>query len=188
MKRTIFSFSLILTLVCGSFATSFAGYAIHLKNGRTLTASKVWEENATVYFNWEGGAASFPRESVASIERVKDSGPTRPSAAKADEKLAVRGPQSPAPAPQTKNPDPNSSSDIKGPEKEMPEAEAIEQKKAAYTEKFNEAHKRYLEACSTRDEEGKKKAWGEITYFSGQVNDLKEALKKKGVSKKEEQP
>jgi hypothetical protein len=57
--------------------------------------------------------------------------------------------------------------------------EYYRKQKAYYMERFDRAYRRYLEASSRRDAEGKKKAWEEFNRFGGQVIALETELKKK---------
>jgi hypothetical protein len=189
MKKLLTPF-LIMIVICSFSASSFAGFAIQLKNGRILTTPKVWEENGTMNFYWEGGIVSFPKESIVSINEVKDTPSMKNSAAKqANIKINDPGMEAPTPfLPQDRKPEQQKSvKEVAAPEKEKLEGEAFLKEKAIYTEKFEEAHKRYLDACSRRDEEGKKKAWQELTNYAGQVADIKEELKKREAMKKDQE-
>ncbi len=57
--------------------------------------------------------------------------------------------------------------------------EQYKKQKAYYTEQFEQAYQRYLEATSRRDEEGKKKAWEEFNNFGGKVVSMEAELRKK---------
>jgi hypothetical protein len=182
MKKPLIPF-LVTILICFFYSPLFAEFAIQLKNGGILTASKVWEENGTINFLWQGGMASFPKESIASIQEVKESPPKRIFATpKADNKMN----EPVSPVPQNKKLEQQSVIEIVAPDQEKANVEAFQKEKAIYAEKFEEAHKRYLEACSQRDEEAKKKAWEEFTRFAGQVSQITEELEKR-ESKKNDQ-
>jgi hypothetical protein len=53
--------------------------------------------------------------------------------------------------------------------------------KAHYTEQYEQALQRYLDASSRKDVEGKRKAWEEFNLFGGQVITLETELKKKNI-------
>jgi hypothetical protein len=65
-----------------------------------------------------------------------------------------------------------------GPEKGKIDAGYYKKQKAFFTEKYEQAYERYLEASSQRDREAKKKAWEEFNRYGGQVSSLEEELRK----------
>ena len=66
-----------------------------------------------------------------------------------------------------------------GAEKDKIDEGYYKKQKAQVTEKFEQAHERYLVASSRRDREAKKKAWEEFNQYASQFSALEEELKKK---------
>lgn len=69
--------------------------------------------------------------------------------------------------------------DVKGIDKKEMNIEQYKKQKAYFTEQFEQAYERYLEATSRRDEEGKKKAWEEFNNYGGKVVSMEAELMKK---------
>lgn len=169
-----------LTAIIFAFSLSSAGgaeYEIKLKNGRVLPVSNFWDEKGVVKFYWQNGIVGLPKKDIFSIKvRKHDAAdkiqyvskpalsPKEPSETKVSSE-----PQEPA-------------QDQKAPDlvapKEKASIELYEKQKALYTEEYEKAHQRYLEATSRHDAEAKKKAWEEINHFARQVSIVDEELKK----------
>lgn len=165
MKK-IFGFVIAMVFLLSLSSFALAGFAIQLKNGRILPTSKFWEENEVIKFYWDSGVASIPKEFIRSIGFIKE--------------IPVMTP------PKQKEPVPEPKADL-GKEKKTAELNAEKEKidvgyykkqRAFFTEKYEQAYERYLEASSRKDREAKKKAWEEFNRYGGQVNSLEEELKK----------
>jgi hypothetical protein len=57
--------------------------------------------------------------------------------------------------------------------------EHYKKQKAYYTQQYEEAYQRYLDATSRRDLEAKKKAWVEFNKYGGEVVKMESDLRKK---------
>lgn len=57
--------------------------------------------------------------------------------------------------------------------------EQYKKQKAYYTEQFEQAYQRYMDATSRKDEEGKKKAWEEFNNYGGKVVSMEAEVMKK---------
>jgi hypothetical protein len=166
MKK-IFGFVIAMVFLLGLSSVAMAGFAIQLKNGRILPTPAFWEEKGFIKFYWENGVATIPKEVIRSIGFIKDvpvvkaPGPkesiTKPAAILPKEKETAK-PEA---------------------EKDKIDDGYYKKQKAQITEKFEQAHERYLEASSRRDREAKKKAWEEFNQYASQVSALEEELKKK---------
>ena len=184
MKKISVVMVALVTLSLSSYA--FAGYVIKFKNGRTLETAKCWEEKNEVKFQWQGGIASIPKVNVLSIIQVEEKFPDRTpreeqkSSAEEPRQASLEAPKvasqpgmskaEPAP-PVEKSDSPKKIKEI--------DVEYYKKQKAHYTEQYEQALQRYLEASSRRDVEEKKKAWEEFNRFGGQVITLETELKKK---------
>lgn len=166
MKK-IFGFVIAVVFLLGLSSAALAGFAIQLKNGRILPTSEFWEEKEVIKFYWDSGVASIPKEFIHSIGLIKE--------------IPVMTP----PNPKESVPEPKA---VVGKEKNTAELNAEKEKidvgyykkqRAFFTEKYEQAYERYLEASSRRDREAKKKAWEEFNRYGGQVSALEEELKKK---------
>ena len=181
MERITASVAVILSLILPSPA--LADYVIKLKNGRTVETDKVWEEKAEVKFHWQDGVASLPKKNIVSIVKVDEKLPNR--AAKAKEPAPPAPPaksgegtgrnlkETPAPAKEF-------SPDDSAPKEITPkEVENYKKEKAYYTERFEQAHKRYLEASAARDKEAKQRAREEYNQCAGKVFALESEVAKR---------
>jgi hypothetical protein len=175
MKKIIF-----LTAIIFAFGLSSAGgaeYEIKLKNGRVLPVSNFWDEKGVVKFYWQNGIVGLPKKDIFSIKVRKNDAadkiqyvsepalsPKQPSETKVSSEAQE-------PAQDKKTPD------LVAP-KERVRIELYEKQKALYTEEYEKANERYLQATSRHDAEAKKKAWEEINHFARQVSIVDEELKK----------
>ena len=172
MKK--FSFGLTILLALGLSSAAFGDYVIKLKNGRTVETAKYWEEKNEVKFQWQGGVASLPKKNILSIKWVEEKFSDR--AARQDQTPAEPKPvavETPPPAPKkTETPAPVQASN------EINE-DNYKKQKAYYTQQYEEAYQRYLDATSRRDPEAKKKAWDEFNKYGGEVVKMESDLRKK---------
>jgi hypothetical protein len=166
MKK-LFCFMTAVAFLFGLSSSALAGYAIKLKNGRILMTTSFWEDNGVIKFYWETGIAMIPKEIIRSIGFVKEVPATTPP--KPKDPVAE-----PAPIPGKEERTP-----VAGAQKDKIDNEYYKKQKAEFTEKFEQAHERYLEASSRGDGEAKKKAWEEFNQHARQVSALEEELKKK---------
>jgi hypothetical protein len=155
-----------VAFLLGLTSAAMAGYRIELKNGRILPTAEFWEEKGIIKFYWESGIASIPKELIRSIGLIKDVPVMKAPALKE----SITEPK-PAPPQEKKTEEP-------GPGKEKIDAGYYKKQRAFFTEKYEQAYERYLEASSRHDREGKKKAWEEFNRYGGQVSALEEELKK----------
>jgi len=155
-----------VAFLLGLTSVPMAGYTIELKNGRILPTPEFWEEKGIIKFYWESGIASIPKELIRSIGLIKDVPVVKAPALKEP----ITEPK-PTPAQEKKIEEP-------GPEKEKIDVGYYKKQRAFFTEKYEQAYERYLEASSRRDREAKKKAWEEFNRYGGQVSSLEEELKK----------
>ena len=166
MKKT-FCFVIAVAFLLGLSSAARAGFAIQLKNGRILPTPEFWEEKEVIKFYWESGIASIPKEVIRSIGFIKE--------------VPVMTP----PNPKEPVPEPKAIVDIEkksaepGAGKEKIDAGYYKKQRAFFTEKYEQAYERYLEASSRHDREAKKRAWEEFNRYGGQVSALEEELKKK---------
>ena len=166
MKK-LFGFVIAIVFLLGLSTAALAGFLIQLKNGRILPTSEFWEEKEMIKFYWESGVASIPKEvirSIGVIEEVPVMTPPNPKEPVPEPKAVV--------GKEEKTAEPNV-------ETEKIDPGYYKKQRAFFTEKFEQAHERYLEASSQRDREAKKKAWEEFTQYAGKVSALEEELKKK---------
>ncbi len=176
MKKLFLGAVILMAIFLVSSIAS-ADYVIKLKNGRAVETASYWEEKDELKFQWQGGVASLPKKTVVSIVKVEEKFPDR-----------VHKEEEPTPAVRETAPETTNEAK-KGAEGKTPSARESKEKeidpayykkqKAHYTELFEQAYQRYLDATSRRDEEGKKKAWEEFNRFGGQVVSLEAELKKK---------
>jgi hypothetical protein len=175
MKKITIGAAMLVTFFLAS-ASASADYVIQLKNGRTVETASYWEERDELKFQWQGGVASLPRRDVVTIVKVeekfdrvqkeKEPSPViRETAPDASDEPKKRTEAKTTAVRQTK-------------EKEIDPA-YYKKQKAHYTELFEQAYQRYLDAASRKDKEGKEKAWEEFNRFGGQVVSLEAELKKK---------
>ncbi len=168
------SFALTILLILGFSSAAFGDYVIKLKNGRTVETAKYWEENNEVKFRWQGGVASFPKKNVLSIKWVEEKFSER--AVKQDQAPAppkTVAVESPPPAPKkVETPAPVEA-------KEEINVAVYKKQKAYYTQQFEDAYQRYLDAASRRDPEAKQKAWDEFNQYGGDVVKMETELRKK---------
>jgi hypothetical protein len=176
MKR-IFCF----TAIVFAFGLSSAGgaeYEIKLKNGRILPVSNFWEEKGVVKFYWQDGIVGLPKKNIFSIKVRKHDAPDKIQYVNEP----TLSPEQPSEAPvSAKVQEP--AQDKKAPDlvapKEKVRIEPYEKQKALYTEEYEKANERYLQATSRHDAEAKKKAWEEMNNFARQVSIVDEELKKR---------
>ncbi len=146
-----------------------------------METGRFWEDKDEIKFQWPGGVVSLPKKDLLAITEVEKKSPGR--SADGEEPALIRKPEtgSVAPPPELKPtgkaPSGKEPSSFDG----FPEgsAEYYRRQKAYYLEQFESAYRRYLEASSRRDREGKKKAWEEFNQFGGRVITLEAELKKK---------
>jgi hypothetical protein len=178
MKTIIYGGAILLIFLMSPRA--FADYVIKLKNGGEIETQKCWEEKGEIKFHWQGGVGSRPRGNVAAIEKVEEKFRDRTYKEYKEEKEAT-----PAVRKAPKEPEKETSKEeAEGPsakEEGFKESdiESYKKQKAHYTELYEQAYQRYLDATSRHDEEGKKKAWEEFNRFGGQVITLETELKEK---------
>jgi hypothetical protein len=177
MKKTIYGVAILIIFLMSPCA--FADYVIKLKNGGKIETQKCWEEKGEIKFQWQGGVGSLSKANIAAIEKVKEKFPDRTYKEYKEEK-------EPAPAVREAPPGPKkeTSKGGEGPlakEEGFKESdiESYKKQKAQYTELYEQAYQRYLDATSRHDEEGKQKAWEEFNRFGGQVIALETELKQK---------
>jgi hypothetical protein len=147
------------------------------RNGRVLPVSNFWEEKGIVKFYWQNGIVGLPKKNISSIKLKKTDGPDKiqyisnppPTADQPIEVPVSAGTQEPVQG--KRAPEPAVS-------KAKVSVELYEKQKALYTEEYEKANERYLQATSRHDREGKKKAWEEMNNFAGQVSVVDEELKK----------
>ncbi len=170
MKKSGMTLAMILIFLAVN-SPAFAGYIIKLKNGRNLETSSYWEEKGEIKFQWQGGVASFPKKNVFSIVKVKEKFTERspkvketlPGPAAVPQKLPEILKKSDVPSPKEVEAAP-------APQEITPkEMEQYKRQKAYYTEQFEQAFQRYMEATSRRDLEAKKQAREEYNEFAGKV-------------------
>ena len=166
MKK-LFYFMTAVAFLFGLSSAALAGYAIKLKNGRILATPSFWEDKGVIKFYWETGIATIPKEVIRSIGIIIDV----PAMTAPDPKGSIAEPV-PTPTKEEKTP-------VAGVQKDKIDDEYYKKQKAQFTEKFEQAHERYLEASSRRDGVAKKKAWEEFIQQASQVSALEEELKKK---------
>ncbi len=173
MKKWIYGIGIISTFIFGSAA--YADYVIKLKNGRNVEVEKYWEEKDAIKFQYQGGVASLPKKNILSIVKVEE---------KFSERTYKQKEPSPTPREIPEEPKKTEVKEIEKPAALAETSKAIDveyykKQKAHYTEQFEQAHQRYLEATSRRDEEAKKKAWEEFNNFGGKVVSMEAELMKK---------
>ncbi len=194
MKKAVAGAAILSFLLTSS---AFADYVIKLKNGRTVETASYWEEDGQVKFQWQGGTASFPKKNIASILKVKEKISGSEGKEKAGSDRAVPGKKDPGKAA------PENAAVAEKAEKKEETKEALRQEKesipqaagsqeitpkeienykkqkAYYSEQYEEAFQRYMEATSRKDVEGKKKAWEEFNRHGGKVISLEDELRKR---------
>jgi hypothetical protein len=169
-----FFLGLTILLALGLNSTAFGDYVIKLKNGRTVETASYRQEKNEVKFRWEDGVASLPKGNILSITWVEGKSPNR----------AVRQNQMPAEpkggAVETSPPTPKKV-ETPAPVQTVNEitVEHYKKQKGYYTQQFEEAYRRYLDATSRRDLEAKKKAWVEFNKYGGEVVKMESDLRKK---------
>ena len=181
MKKLFYTAVIALTFFLSS--TAFADYVIKLKNGRSVETERYWEEKDAIKFQYQGGVASLLKKNILSIVKVEGKIAERSSKPKEQPPvLEIPVETKKAPAPEMVKSTPAEASreaEVKENDKKEIDPESYKKQKAYYTEQFEQAYQRYLEATSRRDEEGKKKAWEEFNNFGGRVVSMEEELKKK---------
>ena len=164
---------------------SFAEYVIKLKNGRCLPTSNYWEEQGQVKFYWGSGVASVPKKDILAVVNVqekpqewvppvKEKAATAQEAAPTQEAISVKE-TTPSKATGDKK---VGATETVAPQGKL-DIPAYKKQKALYTEQYEKAYQRYLDASAHRDPEAKKKAWHEFNDFGGKVIALEEEVKKK---------
>jgi len=166
MKK-IFGLVIAMVFLLGLSSAAPAGFAIQLKNGRILSTSEFWEEKEVIKFYWDSGVASIPKELIRSIGFIKETPVMTPP------NLIEPVPEPKAVVGKEKN------TEEANAEKEKIDAGYYKKQKALFTENYEQAYEKYLEASSRHDREAKKKAWEEFNRYGGQVSALEEELKKK---------
>jgi hypothetical protein len=182
VKTISFAVVVLVTFALNSYA--FADYLIRLKNGRNIETPNCWEEKGEVKFQWQGGIASVPKKNILAIRQVEERFPERST--KEGKKVSIEKPRQPSSKAPKELPQPEMSKlDPADPVKKAAapeilkasEIEYYKKQKAHYTEQYEQALQRYLDASSRKDVEGKKKAWEEFNRFGGQVITLETELK-----------
>jgi hypothetical protein len=173
----------LLLMVLGS--TCFGEYVIKLKNGRVLPTARYWEEQGQVKFYWGSGVASVPKTNVLAIVDVKkepqewvppvqESAPAVEETTPMKEIASVKGTNPPKEVGERK---------VQGTTPVAPQGKldilSYKKQKAVYTDQYEKAYQRYLEASARKDPEAKKKAWKEFNDFGGKVISLEEEVKRK---------
>ena len=179
MKK-IFGFVIAMVFLLGLSSGALAGFAIQLKNGRILPTSEFWEEKEVIKFYWDSGVASIPKEFIRSIGFIKEVPVMTPPNLKEpvpEPKVVVGKEKKTAPEPKAAVDKEKNTAELNA-EKEKIDAGYYKKQRAFFTEKYEQAYERYLEASSRRDREAKKKAWEEFNRYGGQVSALEEELKK----------
>jgi len=174
MKKTLF-FLFTFTLLFSLNSAALAEYVIKLKNGKSLQIPHYWVEKDEIKFYWESGIAGIPGESISSIAKVKKD-PTE------QQVLSVRkmdGELKEVPAEPMKMTAERIGKSRTEAAREEIDAEYYKKQKAFRMEKYEQAYQRYLEACSRRDEEAKRKTWEEFNKLGGQVFALENDLRNK---------
>jgi hypothetical protein len=160
----------------GLNSATWAEYVIQLKNGRILPVSNFWEEKGIVKFYWQNGIAGLPKKDIFSI-KVRKQDATDKIQYASEPALSPKKPSETKVSSEAREP----AQGQKAPDSVAPEERTrleYEKQKAFYTEEYEKAHQRYLEATSRHDAEAKKKAWEEINHFARQVSIVDEELKK----------
>jgi len=161
----------------GLSSAAWAEYVIQLKNGRTLSVSNFWEEKGVVKFYWQDGIVGLSKKDVISIKARKQDDPDKISYVSQPALNSNQGKETPVSAETLEQAQDKKAPDPVAP-KEKVNVELYEKQKALYTEEYEKAHQRYLEATSRHDAEAKKKAWEEFTHFARQVSIVDEELRK----------
>lgn len=187
MKKIFYGMAIILTFFLSSAA--FADYVIKLKNGRAVEVESYWEEEGEVKFHYQGGVAALPKKSILSIVKVeenilgrssgkKEASPESGRAPRETREIAVPQAESPVPAEGKIEITGEGGKEIPGESKKEIDAERFKKQKAFYTEQYELAYQRYLDATSRSDEQAKKKAWEEFNNYGGKVVSIEGELKK----------
>jgi hypothetical protein len=181
MKKLLYSAVIALTFFLSS--TAFADYVIKLKNGRSVETERYWEEKDAIKFQYQGGVASLLKRNILSIVKVEGKLSERSSKQKEQPPaLAIPVETKKTPAPEMAKATPAEASkeaEVKENDKKEIDVESYKKQKVYYTEQFEQAYQRYLEASSRRDQEAKKKAWEEFNNYGGKVVSMEEELRKK---------
>ncbi len=181
MKKLFYGAAIVLTFFLSS--TAFADYVIKLKNGRSVETERYWEEKDAIKFQYQGGVASLLKKNILSIVKVEEKFSERSSKQKEQSPaLGVPVETKKASAPEMAKSTPGEASqeiEVKENDKKEIDIESYKKQKVYYTEQFEQAYQRYLEATSRRDVEGKKKAWEEFNNYGGRVVSMEEELRKK---------
>ena len=172
MKK--YSLGLAVLLALGLSSTAFGDYVIKLKNGRTVETAKYWEEKNEVKFQWGGGVASLPRGNILNIIWVEEKSPER-KVTQDPTPAEPKGTPAGAPPPAQKKVETPAPVQVSN---EI-NVENYKKQKAYYTQQFEDAYQRYLDATSRRDAEAKKKAWDEFNKYGGEVVKMETELRKK---------
>jgi hypothetical protein len=144
-----------------------------------------------IKFYWDNGVASIPKEFIRSIGFIKEtpvmtppnqkeSVPEPMAVVSKEKNTAVMTPpnqKEPVPEPKAVVSKEKNTAELNA-EKEKIDVGYYKKQKAFFTEKYQQAYERYLEASSRRDQEAKKKTWEEFNRYGGQVSALEEDLKK----------
>ena len=181
MKKMFYGAAIVLTFFLSS--TAFADYVIKLKNGRSVETERYWEEKDAIKFQYQGGVASLLKKNILSIVKVEEKFSERSSKQKEQSPAsAIPVETKKASAPEMAKATPGEASkeaEVKETDKKEIDIESYKKQKVYYTEQFEQAYQRYLEATSRRDVEGKKKAWEEFNNYGGKVVSMEEELRKK---------
>ncbi len=148
---------------------SAASYLIQLRNGRYVATSQYWKEGHTIMFSTAGGVGGVPESAVLRIQTVED--PAESDLAGAVEQQAT--PQ----AEQQATPQAEIHQD--GERTFKLALEAYRQQKDEIKSQLNTALERYREASGPENREEKAKIQQEITTWSKQLFDLRDAVKHK---------
>jgi len=172
MKK--YSLGLAVLLALGLSSTAFGDYVIKLKNGRTVETAKYWEEKNEVKFQWQGGVASLPRGNILNIIWVEEKFPER-KVTQDPTPAEPKGTPAEAPPPAQKKVETPAPVQVSN---EI-NVENYKKQKVYYTQQYEDAYQRYLDATSRRDAEAKKKAWDEFNKYGGEVVKMETELRKK---------
>lgn len=181
MFKTI-SLTAVLTFFLSS--TAFADYVIKLKNGRSVETTNYWHEKNQIKFQFKGGIASIPQKNILSIVKIEEE-----SSGRVYKRKDQSSPPNEVPIEMRKAPPSEIAKStpsetpkeitVQGNNQKDIDIESYKKQKAYYTEQYEQAYQRYLEATSRRDEEAKKKAWDEFNNFGGKVVSMEAELMKK---------
>ena len=148
---------------------SAASYLIQLRNGRQVTTSQYWKEGQNIMFYTAGGVGGVPESAVLRIQTVED--PSESDLTGATEQKAT---------PQAEQKVASQTAVQRDGEKTFKlDLETYLQKKEEITSQLDMAVERYREASGPQNTEQKVKIQQEITAWSKQLFDLRDAVKQK---------